>query len=146
MLICSYLLLPLKVHRVLKKMLLLLLLFLFPCDCASLFRQESFFLLPSLPNVRPLGYIFVCRILSPPPIFLPISPLLYHVRQCPLEPPSVSKHLYPSVSARNTPSSSVLKEFRRHQPVPLWSYLLLRGFWFSQAQHLVTIWTICHVG
>lgn len=112
-------------------MLLLLLLFLFPCDCVSLFRQESCFLLPSFPNVRPSGSIFVCRILSPPPIFLPIFPLLYHVRQCPLEPLSVSKHLYP-VSARNTPASSVLKEFRRHQPVPLWSSLLLRGFWFSK--------------
>lgn len=83
------------------------------------------------PKCQAFRLYFCLQNSQPSSNFSASLPPLYHVRQCPLEPLSVSKHLYP-VSARNTPASSVLKEFRRHQPVPLWSSLLLRGFWFSK--------------
>lgn len=80
--------------------------------CSS-FRRENNFLYPPFANVRPSGHACVYRIPTPLPDLPASISLVYFVPLCPLEPPSVSNHLSPSVIPHSI-SSSVLKDFRRY--------------------------------
>lgn len=103
----------------------------------SLFWTGENFFLPSFPNVRPSGYIFVCRILTPRLIFLPTS-------LCSIMSDNVlwSLHLSASTSILLFLHINFLLlclKGIQETPVPLPSALLLRGRWFSRAQPLITM-------
>jgi hypothetical protein len=109
-----------------------------PVLTCSSFRQENNFS-PPPPNPQMSDPQVLLLFTGSPvhfPISLPASPLVYFVPQCPLEPPSVSNHLSPSVCPHDI-SSSVLEDFRRRQslvePSPFQRSLY---YIFSQAQPL----------